>query len=123
MGDFQLGVIEGQFADLVWENEPITAAELSHRCEKLFHWKKTTSYTVLKRLCNKGLFETRDGVVTSLLTREDFYASQSRAYVDAHFGGDFPTFLAAFTAKKRLTPDEVTALRRIVAEYPQEAEK
>lgn len=123
MNNFQLGVIEGQFADLVWENEPITAAELSHKCEEVFHWKKTTSYTVLKRLCNKGLFQTKGGVVTSLQTRDEFYSNQSRAYVDAHFGGDFPSFLAAFTAKKRLTADEVAALRRIVAEYPQETAK
>lgn len=123
MREYQLGAIESQFADLVWENEPITAADLARRCEDVFHWKKTTAYTVLKRLSNKGLFETNGGVVTSRITRQDFYSNQSREYVDSHFDGDFPSFLAAFTAKKRLTAKEVAALRKIVAEYPAEGEE
>ena len=118
MSEYRLGVIEGRFADLVWENEPITAAELAKKCEGVFHWKKTTAYTVLKRLSNKGLFQTVGGVVTSLITRQEFYSNQSREYVDSHFGGDFPSFLAAFTAKKRLTAKEVAALRKLVADYP-----
>lgn len=123
MREYRLGAIESQFADLVWESEPITAAELAKKCEAVFHWKKTTAYTVLKRLSEKGLFETKKGVVIARLTREEFYSNQSREYVDTSFGGDLPSFLAAFTAGKRLTAQEVDALRKIVEEYPMEGEK
>ena len=123
MSEYRLGVIEGRFADLVWENEPITAAELAKKCEGVFHWKKTTASTVLKRLSNKGLFMTEKGVVTSRISRQDFYSNQSREYVDSSFGGDLPSFLAAFTAKKKLTAQEVAALRKFVAEYPTEGEE
>ena len=123
MSEYRLGVIESRFADLVWENEPITAAELAKKCETIFHWKKTTAYTVLKRLCDKGLFETDKGIVTARQTRQEFYSNQSREYVNSSFGGDFPSFLAAFTAQKRLTAQEVESLRRIIAEYPLEGEK
>lgn len=123
MREYRLGAIESQFADFVWENEPITAAELAKKCEAVFHWKKTTAYTVLKRLSEKGLFETKKGVVIARLTREEFYSNQSREYVDTSFGGDLPSFLAAFTAGKRLTAQEVDALRKIVEEYPMEGKK
>lgn len=123
MSEYRLGAIESRFADLIWENEPITAAELAKRCEIVFHWKKTTAYTVLKRLGNKGLFVTEKGVVTSRISRQDFYSNQSREYVDSSFGGDLPSFLAAFTARKKLTAQEVAALRKFVAEYPAEEEK
>lgn len=122
MSEYQMGPIESRFADMIWENEPITAAELARRCENVFHWKKTTTYTVLKRLCTKGLFETVSGVVTSLVSKQDFDAKQSQEFVDTHFDGCFPSFLAAFTTKRRLTAEEVAALRKIMAEYPEEEE-
>lgn len=123
MSEYRLGVVESRFADLIWANEPITAAELAKKCEDVFRWKKTTAYTVLKRLGNKGLFVTEKGVVTSRISRQEFYSNQSREYVDSSFGGDLPSFLAAFTARKKLTPQEVAALRKFVAEYPAEGEK
>lgn len=123
MSEYKLGAVESRFADLIWANEPITAAELAKKCEGVFCWKKTTAYTVLKRLGNKGLFVTEKGVVTSRISRQEFYSNQSREYVDSSFGGDLPSFLAAFTARKKLTPQEVAALRKFVAEYPAEGEK
>lgn len=123
MSEYRLGVVESRFADLIWANEPITAAELAKKCESVFRWKKTTAYTVLKRLGNKGLFVTEKGVVTSRISRQEFYSNQSREYVNSSFGGDLPSFLAAFTARKKLTPQEVAALRKFVAEYPAEGEK
>ena len=103
MSDYQLGVIERQFAEMIWDSVPVTASALAKQCETAFGWKKTTAYTVLKRLCNKGLFALSGGVVTAVLSRRDFEEGQSRAFVDDNFGGDFPSFLAAFTAKKKLT--------------------
>ena len=117
MGDMQMGVIESRFADIIWENEPITAAELSRRSEEALKWKKTTSYTVLKRLCDKGIFKNEKGIVTSLISRDEFYSLQSQRFVEDTFQGSLPAFLAAFTARKNLSPEEVAQLRRMIAEY------
>ena len=116
----QMGVIESRFADLIWEQEPVPSSELAKQSEEIFGWKKSTTYTVLKRLCDKGLFQNKKGVVTSLLSREEFYALQSERFVEETFRGSLPAFLAAFTAKKKLTAEEVVALRRMVDEYQEE---
>ena len=117
MSDIQMGAVESRFADIIWENEPITAAELARRSEDLLGWKKTTSYTVLKRLCSKGIFASENGVVRSLITRSEFYTLRSRKFVEETFNGSLPAFLAAFSAKKTLSEEEVAQLRRIVDEY------
>ena len=113
----QLGAIESRFADLIWEQEPIPSPELAKQSEEIFGWKKSTTYTVLKRLCDKGLFQNQKGVVTSLISREEFYALQSERFVEETFDGSLPAFLAAFTARKRLTAEEVAQLRQMVASY------
>ena len=120
MSDYQMGVIESKFADIIWENEPISSTELVKKSEELFKWKKSTTYTVLKRLCEKGIFENNKGTVTSLLSREEFYSVQSERFVQETFEGSLPAFLAAFTARKSLTPEEVAHLRKMVAEYGEE---
>ena len=120
MADLQMGAIESRFADIIWQNEPISSSELARRSEEELKWKKTTSYTVLKRLCNKGIFQNNKGTVTSLISRETFYSMQSEKFVEETFDGSLPAFLAAFTARKGLTPEEVTQLRRMVAEYEEE---
>ena len=73
MQDYQMGVIESKFADIIWENEPISSTELAKICEKEFNWKKSTTYTVLKRLSNKGIFISNNGIVTSLISKKEFY--------------------------------------------------
>lgn len=120
MNEKQMGVIESRFADLIWEQEPIPSPELAKQSEEIFGWKKSTTYTVLKRLCDKGLFQNKKGTVTSLLSREEFYALQSERFVEETFRGSLPAFLAAFTAKKKLTAEEVELLRRMVDEYQEE---
>ncbi len=122
MSDYQMGAIESRFADIIWQNEPITAAELAKRSEALLGWKKTTSYTVLKRLCEKGIFRNEKGEVTSLLSRQEFYARQSERFVDETFGGSLPAFLAAFTARKSLTDEEAAYLRRLVDSHEERKE-
>ncbi len=117
MNDYQMGAIESRFADLIWENEPISSSELSRRGEALFGWKKSTTYTVLKRLCEKGIFQNARGTVTSVISRQEFYSLQSERFVEETFDGSLPAFLTAFTARKNLTPEEVEHLRRMVAEY------
>lgn len=120
MADLTMGVIESRFADIIWSNEPISSSELAKRSEEELKWKKTTSFTVLKRLCDKGIFQNIKGTVTSIISRNEFYSMQSEKFVDETFDGSLPAFLAAFTARKNLTAEEVAHLRRIVAEYEEE---
>lgn len=120
MIDLTMGVVESRFADIIWNNEPISSSELAKRSEKLLQWKKSTSFTVLKRLCDKGIFQNNKGTVTSLISREAFHSLQSEKFVEETFDGSLPAFLTAFTARKNLTPEEVAHLRRIVKEYEEE---
>ncbi len=117
MSELTLGVIEGKFADIIWHNEPLSSAELRKLAESSLGWKKSTTFTVLKRLCEKGLFKNENGTVTSVISREKFYSLQSERFVEETFDGSLPAFLAAFTAKKRLSAQEVEQLKKIVAEY------
>ncbi len=117
MADYTMGAIESRFADIIWNNEPISSMELARRSEEQFGWKKSTSFTVLKRLCDKGIFQNQKGKVTSLLSREDFYAAKSEHFVEETFAGSLPAFLAAFTKKKALTAEEVAVLRKMVEDY------
>lgn len=120
MADLTMGAVESRFADIIWEKEPLSSAELAKRSGEKLGWKKTTSYTVLKRLCDKGIFQNDKGTVTSVISRKDFYSMQSEKFVEETFGGSLPAFLAAFTTRKSLTPDETAYLRRMVAEYEEE---
>ena len=117
MNDYQMGTVESRFADIIWENEPMTSAELARCSEQLLQWKKSTTYTVLKRLCDKGIFQNEGGTVTSRLSRQEFYAMQSEKFVADTFDGSLPAFLAAFTSRKTLTAEEVAQLRRMIDEY------
>ena len=120
MSDYQMGAIESRFADMIWDSEPISSTELCKRSEAALGWKKSTTYTVLKRLCDKGIFQNSKGCVTSLVSRQDFYSARSEKFVEEAFHGSLPAFLTAFTARKGLTPEEVEHLRRMVAEYQEE---
>lgn len=120
MSELQMGPIESRFADIIWQHEPISSSELARYSEAQLKWKKTTSYTVLKRLCDKGIFQNNKGTVTSLISRQDFYSVQSEKFVDETFDGSLPAFLTAFTARKNLTPAEVAHLRRMIAEYEED---
>jgi len=114
MSNKKMGVIESRFADFIWSGEPITSGQLVKMAEKELGWKATTSYTVLKRLCERGIFQNKDGAVTSLISREEYYALQSEQYVDETFGGSLPAFLAAFGTRKKLSDKEVAELQKII---------
>ena len=121
MSDIQLGAIESKFADIIWENEPITSSDLAKRSEEALTWKKTTSFTVLKRLCDKGLFQNDHGTVTSLISRDEFYSMQSERFVDETFDGSLPAFFTAFTSRKKISAAELEELRRMIEEYGESA--
>lgn len=116
MEEYTLGIVEGKFADIVWEHAPLSTAELVKLSEEALGWKRTTTYTVLKKLSERGIFENQNGTVVVLVPREDFYARQSEQYVQRSFGGSLPGFLAAFTSRKKLTEEEVEELQRIIDE-------
>lgn len=114
MSDLRMGPAETQFAEIIWENEPIASGVLSKKAEELLHWKKTTSFTVLKRLCERGIFQNQNGTVTSLISREEFFARHSEAYVQETFGGSLPAFLAAFSTRKKLTDKEIDEMKDLI---------
>ena len=115
MTDIKLGLVEAQFADIIWEHEPLTTKELVALCEKELNWKRTTTYTVLKKLCNRGIFVTADQKITSLLSKEEFHAIQSEHFVEQTFQGSLPAFLAAFTTRKTPTPEDLEQIRKLLA--------
>ncbi len=114
MDDYKLGVMETKFAELIWDNEPISSGELVKLCEKELTWKKSTTYTMLRRLCDRGIFQNTDGAVTSRMSRREFAALQSEKFVEETFDGSLPQFLAAFTLRKKLSESEISALRRLI---------
>ena len=114
MEDMKLGVVESRFADLIWMNEPIASGELVKLCRQELEWKKSTTYTVLKKLCDKGIFQNVEGVVSSRITKGDFYAMRSEQFVEETFQGSLPAFIAAFTQRKQLTEEEINEIRRMI---------
>ena len=114
MADLRLGPVESRFAELIWDGEPISSTELVHLAERELEWKKSTTYTVFKRLCEKGIFQNEGGVVTSRLSREEYAARQSEQFVEETFSGSLPAFLTAFTRRKKLTEEEIDQLQRLI---------
>ena len=114
MTDYILGTVESRFADIVWESAPMTTAELVKRCTSALSWKRTTTYTVLKKLCEHGFFRLEDGVVTVVTTKEEYDADRSEKYIAESFSGSLPAFIAAFTKKKSLTEEEIAEIRRMI---------
>lgn len=114
MPDHHLGEIEARFAEIIWENEPLSSRRLAELALEKLNWKRTTTYTVLKRLCDKGLFQNQGGTVTALISREEFYARQSERFVEDTFQGSLPAFLAAFGSRKKLSDSEIDQLERII---------
>ena len=112
-----MGNGELSFAELIWGNEPISSGDLAKISERVLGWKKTTSYTVLKRLCDKGLFQNENGTVTSLLSREEYHFRQGEQMVTGSFGGSLPAFLAAFTSRKKLSKQEIAEIQKMIDEY------
>ncbi len=120
MSDLELGAVQAKFAQLVWDHEPVPSGELVKLCEKKLKWKKSTTYTVLRKLCEKGLFQNQNGVVTSLVSREGFYASKGERFVEENFNGSLPAFIAAFTARRALSQAEVDEIQKMIDEFRKE---
>ncbi|MBQ3077781.1 MAG: BlaI/MecI/CopY family transcriptional regulator [Clostridia bacterium] len=117
MPEYHLGEIEARFADLIWDRQPIPSGQLVALCQQQFQWKKSTTYTVLRRLCQRGLFENKDGQVRALVSREQYLTARSTDFVDSTFGGSLPRFLTAFTGGKRLSEEELTQLTALIERH------
>ena len=114
MKDFELGAIQERFADIVWANEPIASGDLAKICERELSWKRPTTYTVLRKLCEKGLLQNKDGIVTSLVSQEESYSAKSEQIIDDSYKGSLPAFIAAFIAKKNISADEADEIQKMI---------
>lgn len=117
MEEIRLGLVEAQFAELIWQNEPISSGELVLLCGEKLEWKKSTTYTVLRKLCDRGIFKNENGTVSSLISKDEFNSIQSENFVDSTFSGSLPRFIAAFTARKELKDSEIAEIRRMIDSY------
>ena len=117
MADIRMGPAETQFAEIIWEHEPIASGELSKLAEEKLNWKKTTSFTVIKRLSERGIIQNQKGIVTSLISKEEFFARHSEAYVQENFGGSLPAFLAAFASSRKPTKEELAQIRDMIDSF------
>lgn len=121
--DYQMGALETKFAEIIWEREPVSSTELIRLAEAELGWKKSTTYTVLKRLIDKGIFSNENSTVTSLLKKDEFYSAKSENFVCETFAGSLPAFIAAFTSRKKLSEEEIEELQEMIDRFRKEGEK
>ncbi len=114
MLDYKLGLIEGKFADIIWERAPLSTKELVALCANELCWKRTTTYTVLKKLCEKGFFKTENSEITALISKEEYNSIQSEKFVEETFRGSLPAMLVSFGSRKKLTEEEIEELQRVI---------
>ena len=117
MDDWKLGVVESRFAQLVWDNAPIRSGDLVKLCSKELGWKKSTTYTVLKKLCDKGIFHNENGLVTVVLSHQQVLSRQSRQFVEETFSGSLPAFLAAFSGEETLSQQEIDNIQNMIQQW------
>lgn len=122
MEERKLGHVELRFAELIWENAPISSGELVKLCARELEWKKSTTYTVLKKLCEQGLFQNQGGTVTVLVSRQDYQARQSKQFVADTFSGSLPAFLAAFAQGAPLSQKDIADIRALIDRFEQEGQ-
>lgn len=122
MEDLKLFESEYRFMDLVWKTEPVKSMELAKLALETLEWKKSTCYTVLKRLEQRGFVKNENAVVTACVGREQVQRYESEALIQKNFGGSFPAFLNAFLKDRKLTREEAGELHRLIEEaIPEEA--
>ena len=123
MKNIELAAVQERFADIVWENEPIASGDLVQICEKKLNWKKPTTYTVLRKLCEKGLLQNVDGIVSSLISKEEFYSAKSEQIIEDSYKGSLPAFIAAFMSHKKLTKKDVDEIQQLIDAFKREGDE
>jgi len=108
---------EYRFCLILWEHEPVKSMELVRLCETELGWKKATTYTVIKRLAERGILTSNNAVVRSLVTKEEVQAAEVDEIVDRTFQGDIPQFIAAFARNRKLTPKEIDEIQKMIDGY------
>ena len=116
MIEYKLGEVEMRFADIIWKNEPLPSGELVKLAEKELSWNRSTTYTILRRLCQRGMFQNEKGKVTSLVSKADFISAQSEKFVEETFSGSLPKFLASFARRKKLSDHEIEEIQKFIDE-------
>ncbi|NMA84005.1 MAG: BlaI/MecI/CopY family transcriptional regulator [Epulopiscium sp.] len=114
MKQYKLGEMEQRFADLIWEHEPVSSRTLTELCAEAFDWKRTTTYTMLKRLCERGLFQNQNSIVSALMSKSDFQAGQGEQFLKDTFDGSLPQFIAAFTRRNKLSEKEISEIQKLI---------
>ncbi len=117
MAEMKLGMVESRFADIVWQNAPLSTRELVDLCKKELDWARTTTYTVLKKMCDRGIFKTEDRTVSVLITKDQFNATLSEQFVDETFSGSLPAFIAAFTTRKKISEKEIKEIKKMIENF------
>ena len=111
---------EFRFCQVLWDHEPVTSAELARLCKEALGWSRTTTYTVIKRLADRGVVRNDNSLITSLVTREEAQASEIDELVDKKFGGSLPAFVAAFTRRQDLSDAEIDAVQAMIDRFRKE---
>ena len=114
MKDMKLGAIETRFAEIIWANAPLTTNQLIKLCAEELEWKRTTTYTVLKKLCDKGIFRTENSLVTAVISKQEFEGMQSEQFVEETFKGSLPAFLTAFNSRKKLSNADIDEIQKLI---------
>lgn len=117
MEQYKLGEMEQKFAALIWANAPLTSRMLTELCANAFDWKRTTTYTMLKRLCDRRIFENNKGTVGVLIAESEFRAMRGEEFLNNTFDGSLPQFFAAFTRRNKLSDKEIAELRQMIDEH------
>ncbi len=105
---------------MLWEHEPIKSTELAKLCNEKLGWSKTTTYTVIKRLCDRGAIKNENTIVTSLVSQDQVQAAEIDELLEKKFDGSLPAFVAAFTKHKKLSPEEIDAVQAMIDRYRKE---
>lgn len=116
MNKYQMGTIEMRFAQIIWDNEPVSSSRLVELAAEILNWKKSTTYTVLRKLCEKGIFQNNNSIVSSLISKEEYASLRSEQFLREEFGNSLPAFLAAFHSRHPFTEEEIAELRRMIEE-------
>lgn len=117
---YQLGDADAKFAEIIWKHEPISSGDLVKLCEAEMSWKKSTVYTVLRKLCQRGIFDNTDSIVTAKISKEEFMRLQSEEFVDDTFAGSLPGFLTAFMGSKKLSRKQAEELKQLIEQYEED---
>ena len=117
MDMMRLGAVEARFVDLVWDNAPLTTRQLVNLCADELNWKRTTTYTVLKKMCLRGILNAENKMVTVLIPKDEFHAMQSEQFVEQTYQGSLPAFIAAFTTRKQLSKEDLDEIQKLIDSY------